>query len=109
MTGISIGSLRHRILLEQPVRAATEGGAASIDWSSVAEVSAKILPQRGQEIFDSDQFSGRVTHRITLRYRAGVTPEMRFRLGARILEILSVRNVDERGRWLECDCEERTP
>lgn len=108
MTMPGIGKLRHRIVLEQPLRSATEGGAASISWQPIAECFAEVSPQRGREVFESEQISGRVTHRITLRYRAGVSPEMRFRMSARIFEILSVRHVDERGRWLECDCEERT-
>jgi head-tail adaptor len=32
---------------------------------------------------------------------------MRFRKGARILHILSIENVEERGRWLRAICEER--
>ena len=49
----------------------------------------------------------RLVHDITIRHRAGVSPEMRFRAGTRIFHILSVVDVEDRGRWLICRCEER--
>jgi head-tail adaptor len=44
---------------------------------------------------------------VTLRYRAGVQPDMRFRKGVRLFLIVTVVNSDERNRWLTCQCEER--
>lgn len=50
--------------------------------------------------------SGRVTHKVVIRHRADIAPQMRFRQGARILEITAVLDAGARGR-LVCLCEER--
>jgi SPP1 family predicted phage head-tail adaptor len=42
-----------------------------------------------------------------IRHRDGVAAKMRFVEGQRMLEIRAVLDVDDRGRWLECLCEER--
>ena len=47
-----------------------------------------------------------VTHRVTIRHRDGVTPKMRLKFGARILNIRAVINPAERNRTLELLCEE---
>lgn len=75
-------------------------------WRTIDTVSAEIVPIGGGESFDQDRVIARLRHRITLRYRKDVTPRMRFRSGGRIFDILAVRNIDERGQWLVCECEE---
>jgi len=64
-------------------------------------------PSGGGEAVDSGRLAGRVSHEVTLRYRAGVTPAMRFRNGTRVFHILAAIDEDERRRWLRCLCEER--
>ena len=104
------GALRQRLVLEAPARVVTEGGAATITWVQVAALWAEVHPVSGREIELADAIKARVTHEVRLRYRAGVLPEMRFTgSGARVLEIRSVLDVDERHRWLICQCEERLP
>jgi head-tail adaptor len=41
---------------------------------------------------------------LSLRYRPGVQPSMRFRQDLRVFHILSVIDVEERRRWLSCLC-----
>ena len=45
--------------------------------------------------------------RVTIRYREGIKSKMRVAIGSRILEIVSVIDVDERHRQLDLLCEER--
>jgi SPP1 family predicted phage head-tail adaptor len=94
------GALRHRLSLER----SGKGG-----WVSIAQVWAAISPVSGAEAMTADRLAPRVLHEIRLRYRPGVTADMRFRLGARVFHILSVINQGERGRYLVCRAEERTP
>lgn len=101
-----IGTLRHRVLLEAPVRSADGGGGATVAWMPVAEVWAGIGPGTGSESVLAESLGGRVSHEIVLRHRAGVEPAMRFRLGARRFEIVAVLDVDERRRMLRCLCRE---
>lgn len=107
MTHVRIGALDHRLMLEAPSRTTDEGGGATIAWSLVAEVWASLRPLAANEVFDAEGLKGRITHEITLRYRAGVTPSMRFRMGARQFAIRAAINVDEESRVLRCLAEER--
>jgi len=104
---VTIGDLRQRMSLEQVARVDDGGGGAAESWAAVATLWAALLPVSGGEDVVADGLEGRATHEIWIRYRAGVVPAMRFTKGARIFEILSVIDVDERHRWLKVLCEER--
>jgi SPP1 family predicted phage head-tail adaptor len=102
----SIGALDQRLTLESPSRAPDGGGGADLTWQTVAEVWASVRPITGDERLRADQVAGRVTHTVVIRRRSGVTPAMRFRSDARILEIVAVLDAPPRSR-LRCLCEER--
>ena len=100
------GKLSHRVVLEEPARVSDGGGGASITWSPVASLWAAIEPLGGREQARHESLEARLSHRITLRYRAGIRPDMRLRLDARIFTIQAVMNEQEKNRWLVCLCEE---
>ena len=50
-----------------------------------------------------------VTHRVTLRWRAGLTTKQRLRRGSQIFLIRGVQDPDDRRRRLICTCEEIKP
>lgn len=104
---IEPSALRHRLALERLQRAPDSGGGFAETWVLEAMVWADLRPVSGSERMDGDRLSGRLTHTVNIRYRAGVLPEMRFRDEARIFHILAVIDVEERRRWLQCLCEER--
>lgn len=108
---MNIGELRHRITIEQKTRGASDGagGVVSETWTTVAEVWAKLEPQVGREIVAADQNVHRLTHRVTIRHRAGITTAMRIRYQTRTLAIIGARELLENGRWLEIQCEEGAP
>ena len=101
-----IGALRHRIVLEAPIRSADGGGGATVVWAPVAELWAAIAPTTGSESVLAESVTGRVSHEIVVRHRADIEPAMRFRLGQRRFEIAAVLDVDERRRMLRCLCRE---
>ena len=107
----TIGEMRHRVTIEQKTRGASDGagGAVSETWTTFAECWAKLDPQTGREIVAADQNVHRLTHRVTIRHRAGVTAAMRIRYQGRTLAILGLRELLENGRWLEIMCEEGAP
>ena len=107
MTEFSPSDLRHRLTLEQLQREDDDGGGFTESWVEVATLFADLRPVGGSENVEADRLAGRVTHEVSLRYRAGVQPAMRFRQGGRLFHIVSVINVEERNRWLTCLCEER--
>lgn len=107
MSHQNIGALRHRLTLERVVRTPDGGGGVTESWVSEATLWAEIRPLSGGEAVEAGRLAGKHRFEITLRYRDGVEPAMRFRLGARLFHILAVENVEERGRWLKALCEER--
>lgn len=103
----AIGDLRARLVLEEPVSTPDGGGGVSEGWVQVATVWGRIEARLGSEAVQADRVTATVMHNITIRYRAGVIPEMRFRTGTRVFHILSVVDIEDRDRWLICRCEER--
>jgi SPP1 family predicted phage head-tail adaptor len=98
----------HRITIEenQPTRDGI-GGTAD-NWVPVATVWAAVEPLKGREFFAAQQVNSEVSHRVTLRYRAGVRPDMRVRFGARVLEIAGPPiDPDEKHKELQLMCVER--
>ena len=81
-------------------------GAVIESWSKFASAQGSIEPVSGREYFDAQTTQADVTHRIYLRYIAGVIPKMRMKYGARIFDILSVINTRERNAELQLMCRE---
>jgi len=75
-------------------------------WSTFATVWAEIEPISGREYIEGRQDRGELTHVVTIRYLAGVRPDMRISFEGRYLKIAAVRNPEERDRSLELDCTE---
>ncbi len=101
------GALRHRVKLQSASTTPDGGGGSHIIWQDVAPLWVAIRPLSGREFQAAGQFSSRLTHEITLRYRPLVLPEMRFSKGTRIFEIRAVMDVDEKRQWLRVLCEEK--
>lgn len=108
---MNIGEFRHRITIEQKTRGASDGagGFVAETWSTLAECWAKIEPKAGREMIAADQLVHRVSHVVTVRYRAGITAAARVVYQGRTLAILGTRELLENGRWLEMQCEEGAP
>jgi SPP1 family predicted phage head-tail adaptor len=104
---IDPGQLRHRLVLEAPVETADDTGGVVRSYQTAATVWAAIAPLAPRASVDADRLAATLTHRITIRAGVTVTTRHRFVLGTRVLRILSVRDPDERGRFLEIAAEER--
>jgi SPP1 family predicted phage head-tail adaptor len=101
-----IGALRHRVTIETETRLPDGGGGALVAWTPVADLWAAVVPISGTEPVVAEASVGRITHAVTLRWRADLTPAMRVRLVGRILSLVAVLDVDERRRFLRCLCRE---
>ena len=98
--------LRFPVVIQSATETQAADGAVVQAWATHSATRAKIEPVTGSEAYKSEGAYATVTHRVWVRYQAGVTPKMRLLYGGRVLEILRVTNVDERQRWLELDCVE---
>ncbi len=105
-----IGEMRQRLILQKESRSEDGGGGAALSWTTVATVWASIEPVRAYEKVTGEKPVGSITHRITTRYEAAISPQpdaaMRFIWGSRTFNIRGVRNSSERNRFLLIDAEE---
>ena len=100
------GQLRHRVTLQSKTEARNDYGEPEHTWSDEATLYAKVDPLSADERTDAQQVGSQRTHKVTIRYRPGVTSEKRLRFDGRTLNITSVINPLEYDRWLELECEE---
>ena len=106
MNDTNLSDLRHRLALERPELTPDSGGGTTVTWVKLADIWASITPLRMIEQVSGHQIGARLTHKIIIRYRDGVLPEMRLNSGSRIFEIISVLNEKERNHWLHLECTE---
>ena len=100
------GQMTARLELEAPEEAPHGQGGATVTFTSVATVWARIEPlsEVREERAGADGFT--LTHRIWLRFRSDIRAGMRLRKGDRLFAIGTWRDPDETGRYLCCLCEE---
>lgn len=76
---LSAGRLRHKIKIQEPRQQQDPNtGAIRTVWVDFAtDVAAEIAPLSVREFIASSQMQSQITARITIRYRAGLTAQMR--------------------------------
>ena len=87
--GLGRGRLDRRIRIERPIADDSLDGAGSGSWQLVAEVWASVLdalPSRAERLADGINVAARPA-RVRMGFRSDVTPEMRFVMGNRIMQI----------------------
>lgn len=103
------GALRNRVTIEDVKGQSDEqGGQTNEVPVAIIEVWAAIQPLAGSELFFAQGIQSNTSHRVVMRYPGDdvVKQEMRVVHKNRVLEILSITNVDEKNEWLELMCTE---
>ena len=102
------GKLRHRINLQKKVTGRNpETGGISEEWQSVTTVWASIEPLSAREFIAAGATQASITPRITIRYRDGVTAQMRAVSRGKIYNIEGVLPDAKSGReYLTLPCSE---
>jgi head-tail adaptor len=84
--------LRDKIRIERPLPDDSLDGAGSGSWEMVHDnVAAEVkdvLPSRSERLAGGITVATRPA-RVEIRYREGITPDMRFVMGARIMQIIA--------------------
>jgi SPP1 family predicted phage head-tail adaptor len=94
------GDLRHRIVLEQPVRSKNTMGEQIDTFTAVTTVWAAVEPLTGSWLFQAQQADSKVSGRVRIRYREDIKPFWRILFDGRYLSIISILNPDERKKEL---------
>lgn len=103
---VKVGRMDRRVTLQDRSVSPSSFGEPVPAWVDVAELWAAIEPLGSSEIWRAQAAESDATHRVTIRYRAGVTSRMRLIYGSRTFEIDSVANEGEKDRVLTLVCRE---
>jgi SPP1 family predicted phage head-tail adaptor len=109
MARLPVGELRARLVLEGPIETPDRAGGVTRSWSMLGNVWCDVATLNAQQRLEAEQIGQTVTHRITLRWRDGLTTKQRLRRGTQIFLIRGVQDPDDRRRRLLCNCEEIKP
>jgi SPP1 family predicted phage head-tail adaptor len=93
-------ALKHRLALQALSRVSDGQGGHTESWATEATLWGAIEPVKGYERYQAQQVQTPVTHKITVRYRGGVTTKKRFLFGSRVFDIKEVLNENEDNRYL---------
>ena len=95
------GKLNHRITFQiQNLDSEIE------EWNDIVTTWASINPISGREYYQAETINSDLTHKVRLRYRKGITPDMRILYKDRIFNIVSVINEYEKNAILQLMCRE---
>lgn len=100
------GRYRERITIEGLSTEVAASGTPDGTWSDVCTVRADVETTAGKEGYEAGQNTARLTHLVTIRWRAGVASEMRVVWDARVFHIHAVVSDRKRTEML-LQCEER--
>ena len=97
--------LNQRVTIQQKSVTRAANGEEIIDWVTHSLAWACVAPIRGREFFAAAQMQGAADYRVTLRYTAVITRDMRILHGTKVLVLAAEPiNVNSAGRWLELMC-----
>lgn len=103
---ITAGMLREPVTVQRQVSASDGMGGQAIQWVDLLTASASVIPLSGREAVQAMQLQASVTHRVTMRYRADLTPADRIIVRGKPMQIRAIINVEMRNRWLELICDD---
>jgi SPP1 family predicted phage head-tail adaptor len=97
--------MRHVADLEELVPTGRPNAEVEPAYKFVRKVRIAIHPISGNEFFEANQMTQRVTHRIMMRWiPEKVTPSHRLKMVDRVFNITSSVDVDEKHRLLSLMC-----
>jgi SPP1 family predicted phage head-tail adaptor len=103
---ISAQSLRHKLTIQSTTQTQASDGSVIDTWGTFATAWGEVKPLSGREYFSAQAEGSSVSHKIKIRYIAGITTKMRVLWGARVFDIEAALNSDEGNRELILMCVE---
>lgn len=98
--------MNHKLRIETSSESQDAYGATTKTWSTFAGVFGEITPATGYERSIVNTTEAQVTHKIRIRWMAGITPKMRVVYDSRTFNITSVINDREQSREIHLMCQE---
>jgi SPP1 family predicted phage head-tail adaptor len=106
---LKAGELTQRISFQRDDSTTVDDyGQVTRNWATYHTTWASVRPLSGREQEQGMARQASISHRVRIRFKADIQHGDRISMGSRILEIVSIRNIDE-GSWeLEIDAVERS-
>lgn len=98
---IDPGQLDRRVSLQSVSGTTDDLGETREAWAEYAAVWARLEPISGRELWLAQQAQSEATHKVTLRYRAGVTARDRVVYGGRTFHLTEPPREVGRREYLE--------
>jgi SPP1 family predicted phage head-tail adaptor len=98
------GRLRHLVKFRRTVETDDDDGTVIPVDEDVEEAWISIEPLRGREAIEAKQLSPTLTHKVRKRHGETITPDCWFVHDGRKVNVIDVRNIDERGEMDELLC-----
>jgi len=97
-----IGDLNKRIDIQAQTRTPDGLGGFTVVYATVAsQIAAAIWPVSASETIQAAMTTMTITHRIRIRYRAGLRASYRVSWGGKYFNIVSIINPNMSNRWLD--------
>lgn len=100
---IPAGRLRHPVVIERQAKSFDRSGAVST-WTEFLRTRADIETVRSGDAVSAGQSTAQSNVIITIRYRPGITSEMRVKTATKTYRIEAIENVQERNTVLRLTC-----
>ena len=103
------GRLRNRVIIQSKSVTRNDYGEEVETWPEFDTLWGAVEPLRGDEFLEGRREGAELTTRIVIRYRDGITPEMRVSWDGHVYDIRAIIHVEERGREMHLMCRELIP
>ena len=102
-----IGNYRHQVSIVSVSNSPPNAnGIRTPAYTTVCTTYAKIEGISSREVEWAKSFNAQTTHKVTMRWRAGIDHTMQVRFGSRTFLITGILNPEERNVRLELLCME---
>jgi SPP1 family predicted phage head-tail adaptor len=96
------GNLRNKVEIQESGSTQNEfNEVVEGDFTKFADAWASITPINGSEKFLSNADFSKVTHKIKIRYIAGINASMRIVWQNRVFNFMHTKNISERFKTIE--------
>lgn len=107
-TRLQAGKLRQRIQVVDPSSVFDDAGGQLPAWTPFGPPDwAAVEALTGRELYSAQQVVAEVSHKITMRYRIGISSKQAVQFNDRFFQIQAVLNPDEQTKLLYLLCLER--
>jgi len=105
----SIGSMRHRLILQSPTDTVDSYGQSIRSWTTYTTVWGQVIAQGGTEVQQAGQLSGLVTYQVVIRTLSTVGMTHRMIWENKTLNIQSVIPLDGERKFIRIVAIEEQP